>query len=139
MLYFISTFYFPTVNTRCVDCVEKLIGASASGNAGVTRVGESFHRAQLKINGGDSRRYLHRIFSRTGSTRTVLPVFGCNFSLATGRRMGEGRARRVLVYCLTRPSAGIEYSVCINDDTHGLGKKKEQDKIKRVRPVDIGF
>jgi len=87
-------------------------------------IDESFHRAQLKINGSDSRRYLNCIFSRTNSTRTVLPVFGCNFSLATGRQRDERWSGRVLVYCLTRPSrAGIEYRVCINDDTRPWKKK----------------
>lgn len=117
-LYLILDVYRIGETIRCM---------SASGNGGITRIGEPFHRAQLKINDGDSRQYLNRIFSHTGSTRTVLPVFGCNFSLATGRQGGTrgGPGRRVLVYCLTRPGrAGIEYRVCINDDTALGGKKK---------------
>lgn len=90
---FILTFCSPVFLIPDAQGIENLCARcmSASGNDDVTPIGKPFHRAQLKINGGDSRRYLNRIFSRTGSTRTVLPVFGCNFSLATGRRWVEGR------------------------------------------------
>jgi len=75
--------------SKCVVCKVPR-NCSMSGNDDVTRIGESFHRAQLKINCVESRRFLNRIFGRTGSTQTVLPVFGCNFSLATGKRRDVG-------------------------------------------------
>jgi len=90
---FVLTFYFLMFYIQSVLYAkyrEIVRCMSASGNDDVTRIGEPFHRAQLKINCVDSCRYLNRIFSRTGSTQTVLPVFGCNFSLATGRRRDVG-------------------------------------------------